>query len=1183
MANSLTRMFPAGTKRITTGCQYCAVGCGYNAFLVPEGDSTEAERAEGVSRFITPAMTGNVRYKGDVHKAAVAPDARCDLNKGNHSVRGGSQGHNLVTANGTGRSTAARLKTPQVRLADGTLAPLTWTDLKEILARLIIDATKMKKVGAGEDANIEVVDPDALGVKLYEYQYLENTYSATKLFYGAVGTRNLAYHDRPSAADSSPGMADAGMRPHDFSYDDILAADLVFIIGTNPYENQSVFFMQYCQGKEIVVLDPRETATAQYALQTGGMHLKPHRLGADSFVLYAIARELITTYGFEAPDLEIGSPAELATDASKPNQRRRASRVLDFSGFESFLNGSDDEGNAYTLAQAAVVSGIAEDTLTDAVRRLAGQSAKRPKVAILYEKGLIWGFNYHNTAAVASLGLLLGSYGREGRLTGRVGGHQKGWAENDAAVHPFKGSTGGYPFGRSGTPGDHYSDRHLEKAFPNVPEDQVVQVKHNLDNHVFGPTEGLHSDQQGIANDEVRLLNGLVTKRDPDVKLLWIIGSNYFGQTNQAQTKRKRLAARRNVSPGPSTPAVNAVVEALTKRMDEDGIVTVHQELFENPTTSMCDLVIPAAGWGEDSFCRYNAQRRLKLYERFQDPPLHSDDQAAIGAGDPMRPERVNGFLHSPKPDWIIFRDVAKKIGGLLDAGDGRLKAAVDASFSWETSAALADEMAEKSHRSSILGDLLSFATAKGIGADNNRLHALLGAGGNGDAAGLAEPDYIVQNDLIDTDKSFRRDTTSISKVYGNAVASNGVMLPVRCENGQLVGTLRNVGRYEEGDKPLFYFVKAPWSDIKWAFERANEPLRNGIILTNGRFNHLWNNMFHHIRNDYVNERYPEDMPGTILEVNGEWAEQHDLVNGQVVEVSNAHGQFRAIVSRQDGVSEGTGFAMFSYPALQDGRLLFDGYVNNLTDPYADGINAIGALKFAHATVKKLPDPNDGGDWIFESRRRAGPTYEQRNRIGPIEPRSRPGEPSSPAARRDWEMRELIVRKGLPRALVHGGEGRSNSFADPNKLLRDIPLDVFKWLVKNNVMRWFDKEGRVLDEWHGHDSKLALSWNRSEAETDDGFEQPNNNNDRGEGTNVAVTPSFDKHIKQMFREVDIESMKNMFDLSDYQTVKQFSDQILLCLKGEGSRPVMPPVSAGGPWPKEWIDLFVRWIHEGHPR
>ena len=1174
MANNLTRKFPAGTKRITTGCQYCAVGCGYNAFLVSEVDSTDTEDVVGVSRFITPAMTGTVRYKGDVHKAAVAPDARCDLNKGNHSVRGGSQGHNLVAAGGAGRSTAARLKAPQVRLADGTLARLPWTDLEEIMARLIIHVTKMKEVGAGEDASIEVGDPDALGVKLYEYQYLENTYAATKLFYGAVGTRNLAYHDRPSAAGSSPGMVDAGMRPHDFAYDDILAADLVFIIGTNPYENQSVFFMQYCQGKEIVVLDPRETATAKYALQTGGMHLMPRRLGADSLVLYAIARELITTYGFLAPDLEIGSPAALAAAASTPDQRRRASRVLDFVGFKSFLNGSEDSGKGYTLARAAQVSGIGEDALKDVVRRLAGRRAeRRPKIAILYEKGLIWGFNYNNTAAVASLGLLLGSYGRKGRLTGRVGGHQKGWAENDAVVRPFKGSTSRYPFARTGTLGDRYSDRHLVGAFPNVLENQVVQVKHNLDNHVFGPTEDLHPDQQGIGTDEVRLLNGLVTKKAPDVKLLWIIGSNYFGQTNQAQTKRELLAARRNVSPGPGTPTVDAIVEALTKRMDEGGIVTVHQELFENPTTGMCDLVIPAAGWGEDSFCRYNAQRRLKLYERFQDPPLHSEDQKEIGDADPMTLERVNGFLHSPKPDWIIFRDVAKKIGGLLDGVDGRLKAAVDASFGWKTSAALADEMAAKSHRRTMLGDLVSFAAAKGIGADHNRLHALLGAGGNGDAAGLSKPDYIVQNDRIDTDKSFRRDTTPMSEVYGNTVASNGVMLPARYENGKLVGTLRNVGKYQDGYKPTFYFVKAPWSDIEWAFERANGPLGNGIFLTNGRFNHLWNNMFHHIRNDYVNERYPEDMPGTILEVNDEWAKKQGLVNGQVVRVYNDHGQFRAVVSRQDGIGEGSGFAMFSYPASQRGALTFDGYVNNLTGPYADGINAISALKYAHATVEKLPHRNGGGDWIFESKRRAGPTYEQRNRIGPVEP-------MSSSARRDWEMRELIVRKGLPRALVHSSPGRQTSFAEPDKLLRYLPLNIFKSLIDDNTMQWRHGRGRIFDEWDGHDREFVLSWERSQPVPNDDLEQPVHEN--GGGTEMTVSPSFRNHISLMFQSMDIEHMRFKFDLSDYEDVKNFSEDILKSLRGLDGRRVMPPVDEGGPWPEEWITLFERWIAEGFP-
>ena len=82
---------------------------------------------------------------------------------------------------------------------------------------------------------------------------------------------------------------------------------------------------------------------------------------------------------------------------------------------------------------------------------------------------------------------------------------------------------------------------------------------------------------------------------------------------------------------------------------------------------------------------------------------------------------------------------------------------------------------------------------------------------------------------------------------------------------------------------------------------------------------------------------------------------------------------------------------------------------------------------------------------------------------------------------------------------------------------------------------------------------------------------------------MAVTPSFERHIRHMFRDIDVQSMESMFDLGDYNTVKQFSDQILLCLKGESGRSVMPPISAGGPWPEEWIELFTRWIREGHPQ
>ena len=1190
MSNSLTRSFPKKTARITTGCQYCAVGCGYNAFLTPGDDGREVDgeiEYDGVSRFITPAMTGEVKYKGETRRIAVAPDARCDLNKGNHSVRGGSQGHNLVRADGKGRSTQDRLKSPMVRLASGEWAEITWRTLNEILARLLIEATGITRSAGNGVTKLKIGNPKGLGVKIYEYQYLENTYAATKLFYSAIGTPNLAYHDRPSAAGSSPGMKDAGLRPHDFSYDDILDADVIFFIGTNPYENQSVFFMQYCQGKEMIVMDPRLTATAEYAVQTGGMHLRPKWLGADSLVLYAMAREIIETHQIRS-DLKVGNPAGLPS--GKPEQRRRASRATDFKGFKKFLGVGRLEETTYTLKHAVDVSGIPETDLRRAVDRLAtprSDGGSAPKVAILYEKGMIWGFNYHNTAAIASLGVMLGSYGRPGRLTGRVGGHQKGWAEARVRIPVFENSCGeGYPFRNAD---DSYSDDCLTNRFDA--DKSRILVRHNLDNHVFGPTEDLHEDQSDICDTEVRLKNNLVTRKEPDVKLLWIIGGNYLGQTNDATTKRARLLDRLKAGKAeiarPSNADADTVVNTLSERMKK-GIVLVHQEIFANPTTEFCDIVIPAAGWGEDTFCRYNAQRRLKLYERFQDMPLHVDDAATVGDGDPM--DKIDGFLHSPKPDWRIFRDIAQEIGNRLDAEgeDGSLAKEVAEAFGWENSSVLADEMAKNSHRKSMLGALIDFGRDK-LPDVEGVVHAVLGKGGNGDAEHLVgENNYIVVDETIDAEGKHQRGKENVTDIYGNGVASNGVMLPLRFENGRLVGTLRTVQKPDGSETPEFFpeffFVKAHWHEIEWAYERANrrdigDPVGNQLIVTNGRFNHLWNNMFHHLRNDYVNERYPEDMPGTILEVNPDWATHEGIRNGQVVEVAGSAGSFRAIASLQDGVAAGGAFAMFSYPVRRDGAFTFDGYPNNLTDGYADGINPIAALKYARATVRKVPDPATGeADWIYRSITRQGPSYAQRNRIGPKKALTAPGKPLGESDRLDWEMRELIVRKGLPRALLHkpadsDPDAKRTLFLNPDLFLERLRDDLRQKFGSGvNWMAWRTVSGRTIDHWYGSDKSLAHDWT--------GFGAPgpaprNGDDQRPEngdgGGDMAL--SFEQDIKPMFRETDVNAMRNWFDLSNYDDVKTHAEGIHARLRA-GTMP------CDGAWPREDVDKFKQWIDDG---
>ena len=87
----------------------------------------------------------------------------------------------------------------------------------------------------------------------------------------SVGNPNVAFHDHPRAwqatpRDSTTRVAD----PHGYAYQDIWASDVVLIAGANPYETQSVFFMPYVTGKDSVVIDPRRTITADYAVKTGG-------------------------------------------------------------------------------------------------------------------------------------------------------------------------------------------------------------------------------------------------------------------------------------------------------------------------------------------------------------------------------------------------------------------------------------------------------------------------------------------------------------------------------------------------------------------------------------------------------------------------------------------------------------------------------------------------------------------------------------------------------------------------------------------------------------------------------------------------------------------------------------------------------------------------------------------------
>ena len=78
----------------------------------------------------------------------------------------------------------------------------------------------------------------------------------------------------------------------------------------------------------------------------------------------------------------------------------------------------------------------------------------------------------------------------------------------------------------------------------------------------------------------------------------------------------------------------------------------------------------------------------------------------------------------------------------------------------------------------------------------------------------------------------------------------------------------------------------------------------------------------------------------------------------------------------------------------------------------------------------------------------------------------------------------------------------------------------------------------------------------------------------------TATTSFVRDIGPLFRPVDVEHMTVFgVDLSSYEGVRDSAETILQRLQGDG--PVMPP-RPHRRWTAAQVDLFARWIAEGHP-
>lgn len=68
---------------------------------------------------------------------------------------------------------------------------------------------------------------------------------------------------------------------------------------------------------------------------------------------------------------------------------------------------------------------------------------------------------------------------------------------------------------------------------------------------------------------------------------------------------------------------------------------------------------------------------------------------------------------------------------------------------------------------------------------------------------------------------------------------------------------------------------------------------------------------------------------------------------------------------------------------------------------------------------------------------------------------------------------------------------------------------------------------------------------------------------------------FERDIRSLFRDKDVESMSFVLDLSAYADVRVNADRIVAAVAG-GTMP------CDGRWPEERVALFRRWMDAGCP-
>ena len=572
-------IIPKDAKEFNVTCHYCIVGCGYKAYSWPVNKQGGAAADQN-------------KFGVDLGKQQPAETAAWYAPSMYNIVQqNGEDVHvvikpdkDCVVNSGLGSVRGARMAEMSYSRARNTelqrlTDPMVWR-YGQMQPTSWDDALDL--VARVTVAVINDMGEDGLFVSAFDHGGAgggyENTWGTGKLYFGAMKVKNIRIHNRPAYNSEVHATRDMGVGELNNCYEDAELADTIVAVGTNALETQTNYFLNHW------VPNMRGTSMDKKRAEFGSEPVAAAR------VIIVDPRRTVTVNACEVEagkdrvmHLAINSGTDLALFnawLTYINEKGLTDKAFIAASTKDFDQAA--AGNKTSLEEAAQITGLTVDQIRQSADWIAQpkQGGARRRTMFAYEKGLIWGNdNYRTNGALVNVALATGNIGRPGGGCVRMGGHQEGYSRP--------------------------SDAHVGRPAAYV--DQLLIEGRGGVHHIWG------------CDHYKTTLNALKFK--------------------QAYKKRTDMVkdAMSAVPYGDRVALINAIAGAIKN----GGLFAVDVDIVPTQIGQACHVWLPAATSGEANLTSMNGERRMRLTERYMDPPGQAMPDCLIAARIANHMERV--------------------------------------------------------------------------------------------------------------------------------------------------------------------------------------------------------------------------------------------------------------------------------------------------------------------------------------------------------------------------------------------------------------------------------------------------------------------------------------------------------------------------------------------------------------